>query len=302
MLAETIDACRNWSAEVDTDGVCWLCIDKSDSPVNVLSRDVLEEFEKIVGALRANPPSGVVIYSGKEKGFIAGADINEFPKLTSADEVTALVRRGQQGLNALSDLPCPTVAAIDGFALGGGLELALACDWRLAIDADQRTLGLPEVKLGLHPGFGGTVRAVNLVGVRQAMQLMLAGGSIAQKKGLKIGLIDKLTTTEAWRNDAKGLVGRPASDRKPPLLDRLLGFGPVRGLLASQLAKTVARRAKPDHYPAPYAIIDLWQRYGADGAAAYEAEAASFAKLVETPASRNLVRVYFLQERLKHST
>ena len=302
MLAETIDACRNWSAEIDADGVCWLCIDKFESPVNVLSRDVLEEFEKIVGALRATPPTGLVIYSGKDKGFIAGADINEFPQLTSVDEVRTLVRRGQQGLNALSDLPCPSVAAMDGFALGGGLELALACDWRIAVDVDQRTLGLPEVKLGLHPGFGGTVRAVNLVGVRQAMQMMLAGGSVAPKKALKIGLIDKLTTSETWRNDAQNLVRRQVSNRKPPLLDRLLGLRPVRGLLAGQLSKTVARRAKPEHYPAPYAIIDLWQQYGADGAAAYEAEAASFAKLVETPASRNLVRVYFLQERLKHST
>ena len=173
MLSETIAACRHWSAEFDSDGICWLCIDKQDSPVNVLSRGVLEEFESIIAATRAAPPAGLIIFSGKDNGFIAGADINEFPNMTSAEEVRKLVRRGQQCLNALEDLSCPTIAAIDGFALGGGCELAMACDIVLA--GPKAKFGQPEVKLGVIPGFGGTQRLVRRVGETVALDLCLTG-------------------------------------------------------------------------------------------------------------------------------
>ena len=190
---------RHWQLEIDVNGLGWLCLDMADSNINVLSQDVLIEFERIIGELSVNPPAGLIIFSGKDTGFIAGADINEFPKMESGDEAYVLMRRGHKMLEQLESLPCSTVAMIDGFALGGGLELALACNWRVAIGEDRPTLGLPEVQLGLHPGFGGTIRTVQLLGATQAMSLMLTGKSITPAKALKLGLIDRLATQENWR-------------------------------------------------------------------------------------------------------
>ena len=279
----------------------WLCLDKKDSSTNVLSLEVLTEFENIVEALSVDSPTGLIIYSGKDNGFIAGADINEFPRINNADDAYELMCRGHRILERLEDLPCNTVAVIDGFALGGGLELALACDWRIAVAEDRRTLGLPEVQLGLHPGFGGTVRTVRLLGVRQAMPMMLMGKSITPGKARRIGLIDRVTTRENWREAARSLATKAPPKRRPPIVDRILNLSAVRPAIAHRMAATVARRANKDHYPAPFAMLDLWRQYGARTKAAFDGEARSFAKLIESETSRNLVRVYFLQERLKHS-
>ena len=292
--------CRHWRMEIAADGLGWLCLDMADSRTNVLSQDVLIEFERIIGQLSTDPPTGLIIFSGKDSGFIAGADINEFPKMKSGNDAYELMRRGHSMLERLESLPCSTVAMINGFALGGGLELALACNWRVAIHEDRPTLGLPEVKLGLHPGFGGTVRTVRLLGATRAMSLMLTGKSITPGKARKIGLIDRVTDKENWRRVARTLAGKPALRRRQTIPNRMMNLAPARAILARQMRKTIRKRAIEAHYPAPYAMVDLWHRYGARSDDAFEAEARSFAALVETETSRNLVRVYFLQERLKH--
>ncbi len=292
---------RHWQLEIDVNGLGWLCLDMADSNINVLSQDVLIEFERIIGELSVNPPAGLIIFSGKDTGFIAGADINEFPKMESGDEAYVLMRRGHKMLEQLESLPCSTVAMIDGFALGGGLELALACNWRVAIEEDRPTLGLPEVQLGLHPGFGGTIRTVRLLGATQAMSLMLTGKSITPAKALKLGLIDRLATQENWRDVVRSVASEPVPTRRQTILNRMMNLSPVRAVLGRQMRKTIAKRAKKAHYPAPYAIVDLWCRYGATSRDAFDGEARSFAELVETETSRNLVRVYFLQEQLKHA-
>jgi 3-hydroxyacyl-CoA dehydrogenase/enoyl-CoA hydratase/3-hydroxybutyryl-CoA epimerase len=291
----------NWQLEVDSEGLAWLCLDKQSGSTNVLTREVLFELESVVAGLAAAPPTGLIIYSGKSNGFIAGADVNEFPDIDSEADAYDLVRRGQRIFDALEQLPCPSVAVIDGFALGGGLELALACTYRLAIAGDQRTLGLPEVQLGLHPGFGGTIRAVHLLGVRQAMPLMLTGKSVRPSTAQRIGLVDGLVSPEDWRVTAAKLTWSPPPRRSAPLIDRLLAIAPLRAIVAPLLRRQTAKQARIDFYPAPFAIIDLWHRYGARGKAAFEAEARSFARLIATPTSRNLVRVFFLQDRLKQS-
>jgi 3-hydroxyacyl-CoA dehydrogenase/enoyl-CoA hydratase/3-hydroxybutyryl-CoA epimerase len=168
----------HWRQETDSDGIIWLCIDKADASANVLSQDVLRELVSMLERLELDPPRGVVLHSGKRNGFVMGADINEFTSIESADQAYELIRLGQQVFDRLAALRCPTVAVINGFALGGGLELALACDYRLALHNKKPVIGLPEVQLGLHPGFGGTVRAVQIAGVRAAMQLMLTGKPI----------------------------------------------------------------------------------------------------------------------------
>ncbi|MDP6150416.1 MAG: 3-hydroxyacyl-CoA dehydrogenase NAD-binding domain-containing protein [Gammaproteobacteria bacterium] len=288
---------RNWTLETDPSDIAWLGLRTAGS-TNVLSRQVLLELDTVLDALYTAPPNGLIIFSPKETGFIAGADVNEFPELKSEDQAYEQVRAGQRVLDRLAALPFPTVAAIDGVALGGGLELALACDWRIAIESERSTLGLPEVQLGVHPGLGGTVRAVQVMGVRNAMQLMLTGKPIKPAKALRQKLVDRVTTRDSWRTDAAEFALRTPVSRRMPLPDLLLNLAPVRPLLAKILRKQVAVKANPGHYPAPQAIINLWQKYGA-GPPGFDAEALSFARLVFTPASQNLVRVFFLQDRLK---
>lgn len=290
---------KHWTSETGDDGIVWLCIDKADGGANVLSGEVLRELHQLIEPLAKAPPKGVVIHSGKSNGFVMGADINEFTKIENPEQAYELIRLGQQVLDQLEALPCPTVAAINGFALGGGLELAMACDYRIAIESDKRILGLPEVQLGIHPGFGGTVRAVQIAGVRPAMQLMLTGKPITVDKGRRIGLIDTITDADGWRSAAQALVAAKPPKRRAPFVERLLNLSPVRPFIRKVLIRQVAGKARKAHYPAPYAMIELWSRHGASPGTGYEAEARSIAELMCTSTSRNLVRVFFLQNRLK---
>lgn len=289
----------HWQRHDDPQGITWLTLDQVGNRSNTLSRAVLEELAGLLEAVHTAPPRGVVIASAKASGFIAGADIGEFEALTDAEEAYALVRKGQQVIERLAALPCPTVAMIEGHALGGGLELAMACRYRVCAEADQGTLGLPEVKLGIHPGFGGTLRSVQLVGVPAAMDMMLTGRSLRPARARSLGLVDRVVPVGELRRAARQMIQRRPSARREPLISRAMGLPGVRTLVARQMRAKVASRARPEHYPAPYAIIDLWQRHGAHGAAALDAEARSIAALFPTPTCRNLVRVYFLQERMK---
>jgi 3-hydroxyacyl-CoA dehydrogenase / enoyl-CoA hydratase / 3-hydroxybutyryl-CoA epimerase len=248
--------------------------------------------------LAQGQPKALIVTSAK-RGFIAGADIKEFVGIRTPDQAYELIRQGQQVLDKIAALPCPSIAAINGFALGGGLEVALACRYRVLVDDPSVTLGFPEVQLGVHPGFGGTVRAVQLAGPVAAMDLMLTGRTIRPKQALAMGLVDRLAPVEQLDKMAKQMALNPPSPRSPKFLHRLLNSALVRPILAGQMRSQVARRARPEHYPAPYAMIELWQRYGGKGPRAYEAEARSMAQLLCTPTSRNLVRVFFLQDRVK---
>ncbi len=290
---------QHWKTNTDDAGIVWLCLDKLDASANVLSSEVMLELNEILEPLEKTPPNGLIIYSGKPGSFVMGADIKEFVGIDSEDLAYELVSQGQQLFNRIEDLKCPSVAVINGVCLGGGLELAMACDYRIALDSSERILGLPEVKLGLHPGFGGTVRVVQICGVRAGMPIMLTGNSINVSKGRRIGLIDKITTDDDWRRTALDVVRSAKAKQRAPLLDRLLNLKPARSFVRNMLLKQVRGKARKEHYPAPYAMIDLWAAVGASSKTGYEAEARSFAKLMCTSASRNLVRVFFLQSRLK---
>ncbi|MCZ6561116.1 MAG: 3-hydroxyacyl-CoA dehydrogenase NAD-binding domain-containing protein [Gammaproteobacteria bacterium] len=289
----------HWQSETDNAGIVWLCIDKEDSSANVLSGPVLEQLAHILEPYETAPPRGLIIYSGKSNGFVMGADINEFTTINDPDEAYRLIRLGQQILDRLEGLTCPTVAVINGFALGGGLELAMACDFRLAHRLEKPVIGLPEVQLGLHPGFGGTVRAVRLAGVRAAMQLMLTGKSITVSKARRQGLVDRICDPSDWKKAASELVESDSARSGASLMDRLLNLAPVRPFIARTLRKQVATKARPEHYPAPYAIIDLWAEFGASPKTGYDAEARSMAQLMCSDTARNLIRVFFLQNRMK---
>ncbi|HUN25376.1 MAG TPA: 3-hydroxyacyl-CoA dehydrogenase NAD-binding domain-containing protein [Steroidobacteraceae bacterium] len=288
-----------WKMERDAEAIVWLTLDKPGASTNVLAREVLRELDALIGPLATDPPRGVVIGSAKTSGFIAGADIKEFTALGSAEEGFELARSGQLVLERLGELRCPTVAAIHGYALGGGLELALACRYRIAVNDERLSLGLPEVQLGIHPGFGGTVRSVRLLGVRPAMQMMLTGRPVRAERALRIGLVDRLVAAHELTAVAREFVLHPPVRRSAPLLERLLGLGPLRPLVRSRLEKQVAAKTRREHYPAPFAMIELWRRYGARGEAAYIAEARSIAELFGTETAHNLVRLFLLQDRLK---
>lgn len=290
---------RAWASETDTDGIVWLHFDKPGTSTNVLSRDTVIELDSVLKSLAASPPRGLVIRSAKKSGFIAGADVREFSELRDEAQAVEMVRAAHRVFASLENLPCPSVAIIDGFALGGGLELALACTYRIGVKGEKFSIGLPEVMLGIHPGFGGTVRAVQRAGVRVAMEMMLTGKTLRADKAKRAGLIDRLVFPADAEAAARELIARKPKPRKAPLLDRILSLPLARGIVKKQLTAQVRAKARPEHYPAPYAIIDLWTRHGARGSAAYDAEARSIAHLMVGPTSRNLVRVFGLQERLK---
>ncbi len=288
----------DWRIERDADDIAWLCFDKAGASTNVLSGQVMLELGEQLGALAASPPRGLVIYSAKQSGFIAGADIKEFTALKTPLDAFQMIRRGQLVLEQLEKLPCSSVALINGFCLGGGLELALACRYRVGIDDDRLSLGLPEVKLGIHPGFGGTVRSTRLVGVTHAMSFMLNGRNVHAHEALQMGLVDRLVTGDNAKQTARALLLNPPPVKSAPFGQKLLAFGPLRPFIAGMLTKQVASRVRRDHYPAPYAIIDLWKKYAGSNAM-YVQEAHSIARLMVHDTARNLVRVFLLQDRLK---
>ncbi|HRP35882.1 MAG TPA: 3-hydroxyacyl-CoA dehydrogenase NAD-binding domain-containing protein [Gammaproteobacteria bacterium] len=290
---------KHWNLRRDEDGIAWLCFDKADASTNVLSREVMVELNDQLAALEKKLPKAVVIHSGKKSGFIAGADIKEFTGLRDADEAYEMVRSGQHVLDRLEALNCPTIALINGFALGGGLELALACRYRIINDDPKTVIGLPEVKLGIHPGFGGTVRSIRLAGPLKAMDMMLTGKNIRPKQARAMGLVDEVVPARHLERAARMMALKPPRPRQLPLKERLMNAAPARRVLSGVLEKQVAKKARRDHYPAPYAIIDLWKDYGDKPALMMEKEARSIAALFLSDTSRNLVRVFLLQDKLK---
>jgi 3-hydroxyacyl-CoA dehydrogenase/enoyl-CoA hydratase/3-hydroxybutyryl-CoA epimerase len=291
---------QHWKLSTDEAGIVWLGFDQADSGTNTLGSAVMQELAHAVEHVRASKPCALIMYSEKKNAFAAGADINEFKKLENEFQAFDLIRAGQRVLDDIAALPCPTVAVIHGFALGGGLELALACRYRIAADDPKTQLGFPEVKLGIHPGFGGTVRSVNVMGVTAAMKIMLTGHSLKAKQALKQGLVDRLASADEIKEHAANLALKPPSPRRAPFMQRVLDMAPLRPFVAKQLRKQTAAKVREDHYPAPYAIIRLWQQDGGRlRPESFEAEAHSIARLMCGETARNLVRVFFLQNRLK---
>jgi 3-hydroxyacyl-CoA dehydrogenase/enoyl-CoA hydratase/3-hydroxybutyryl-CoA epimerase len=288
---------RNFKLTRDSDGIAWLLFDRADSSANTLSAEVMEEFDRIVASLESERPAGLVIRSAKPSGFIAGADVNEFRGASDAGAVETEIGRAHEVIDRLEALKVPCVAVIHGFCLGGGLEVALACDTRIAIDGAR--FGFPEVMLGLHPGLGGTARFTHLVSPVEAMTMMLTGKTIDARKAKSLGLVDAVTQERHVRNAVKDAVfGRLRSHRQGTVA-RLMNAGFARGFLASRMRSEVRKSARKDHYPAPYALVDLWERHGGDRAAMLQAEKKSFARLMVTPTAQNLIRVFFLREQMK---
>ncbi len=288
---------RHFKLTRDGDGIAWLLFDREGASANTLSAEVMGEFEQVLTALESERPAGLVIRSAKKSGFIAGADVNEFRGASDAGPVEAAIMRAHAVIDRLEALRVPSVAVIHGFCLGGGLEVALACESRIAID--NARFGFPEVMLGLHPGLGGTVRFTRLVNPMQAMTLMLTGRTIDARRAKALGLVDAVTQERHVAAAARDAVFGRLKRARPGVLNTLLNSAPARGLLASRMRKEAAKAASPEHYPAPYGLIDLWEKHGGDKAAMLQAEKSSFARLMVTPSAQNLIRVFFLREQMK---
>ncbi|KON81380.1 3-hydroxyacyl-CoA dehydrogenase NAD-binding domain-containing protein [Azoarcus sp. PA01] len=279
-------------------GVAWLHLDRADAATNTLSRDVLDELAAVFAALEAQPPKGLVIASAKPAGFVAGADIEEFTRLDSPQAARDLVGRGWELFNRLARLRFPTLALIRGHCLGGGLELALACRYRVVVDEPATKLALPEVMLGIVPAWGGMKRLPETIGAPAALELMLTGKSVDARRAKQLGLADECVPPRVMENAARLLVLSGQRRRKPPLKLRLMN-GPLKSVVADRARKQVAAKAPREHYPAPYAIIDIWQRFGGNALAVPAGDPASLEAIFRSPTAKNLIRVFFLQERLK---
>jgi 3-hydroxyacyl-CoA dehydrogenase/enoyl-CoA hydratase/3-hydroxybutyryl-CoA epimerase len=285
---------QHWQLEVDSDGIAWATLDKAGESTNSLSSVVMNELGLLLDQLETYPPKGLIFRSGKPAGFIAGADIQEFTQLDTPEKGIALVSRGWTLFNRLAVVPYPTLALVRGHCLGGGLELALACRYLLAVDEPGTKMGLPEVMLGIVPGWGGMLRLPQRIGAQAALDMMLTGKNLDAKRAKRLGLADDCVPPRVMDSAAKILLLSNTPRRPLPFIQRLLN-GPLKSVVANGAKKQVASRARREHYPAPYAIIDIWAKYNGNALAAPEL----IDSIVRSPTARNLVRVFFMQERLK---
>ena len=291
-------ALRHWKLERDADGLAWATLDVADASTNTLGGAVMGELAGLLDELDRQPPKGLVIRSGKAAGFIAGADIDEFSRIDSPAAARALVERGWNLFNRLAALPYPTLALVRGHCLGGGLELALACRYRIAVDEPATRMALPEVMLGIYPAWGGMLRLPRLIGPAAALDLMLTGKGVDARKAKRLGLADDCVPPRVMDSAARLTLLSGRAPRELPLMQRLLN-GPLKAVVARQARRQTAAKVRPGHYPAPFAIIDIWARHGGNALAVPADAPASLEAIFRSPTAKNLVRVFHLQERLK---
>ena len=291
---------KHWKLSTDIDNVVWLSLDREGESTNSLSLEVLSELGVIVDTLETNAPAGLVLQSAKPGSFIVGADVREFDDYDDADMASDGIDQVHRLFNRIEALPFPKVVVIDGFCLGGGLELALAFDYRIATNVEHTRLGFPEIKLGIYPGFGGSARSVQQAGASNAMQLMLSTRNLRAGAARAMGLVDELVGAHgSLRWAARRAIKQGRKSRKPGQLKRLQNFAPARPILARLMRKQVAARANPEHYPAPFELIEAWERYGDDPQRMMAEESERVGKLITGATSKSLRRVFFLMERLK---
>ncbi len=299
---------KHWRLEqtpntADIGGPAFLYFDKSyadgSESTNTFSSEALHELGDVCAQLKVNPPKALAILSAKENGFAAGADIDEFTRITRADQAFAFTKLGCDVFDQVAALPFPTLAMIHGFCMGGGTELALACRYRIMDDGAKSKMALPEVMLGIVPGWGGAKRMPQLIGAAQALDLMLTGRGVDGKKAKRMGLVDDVTPRRHFLNAAKVFLAKPRAPHQPAFKDAISNWPIIRGWVANMSRKKVAQRARKDHYPAPYAIIDLWEKFGGDPRVVPAGDPISIQSLFSHPTAPNLIRIFKLQDRLK---
>ena len=291
---------QHWRLEHDLDGIAWLYIDRSDENVNSLSSAVLGELDEIITQLESQAPTGLVLMSGKPKQFIVGADVREFDATKDVSVLQGGIRRVHGLFERIEKLSFPTIVAIEGYCLGGGLELSLCFDWRIALDADHTRIGFPEVNLGIYPGYGGSGRSISAIGGLKAMEIMLTGRMLRARAARGLGLVDQTVSVHgSLRWAARRAVLRKRKHKLKGLTAKMSTFGPARKFLAGQMRKQTRRKARPEHYPAPYRLIDEFEAHGDSQHRMIRAEAENIPELLVGETSTNLRRVFRLMELLK---
>lgn len=304
MIQPQMPETRNWRFQRDIEQIGWLTIDAAGAPVNTLSREAIMELESLVTRFEelaeTGELAGVVLLSGKNSGFIAGADISEFDAMSDFSVLPEALRRTHALFERIEKLKIPMVAGIHGFCLGGGLELALACHYRIAVNDEKTRIGFPEVNLGIFPGFGGTGRSIRQAGPVEAMQIMLTGKMLRAGAARGMNLVDKLVRHRdmlAW--EARKAVLQKRRSTPAPMVKRVMAMGPLRAQIAGKMRQQAGKKARPEHYPAPYALIDLFEKHGNDWRAMIRGEIDAFVPLMGSDTATNLRRVFFASEALK---
>ncbi|OEE39829.1 fatty acid oxidation complex subunit alpha FadJ [Vibrio anguillarum] len=294
---------------IDEQNIAWLAIDVPGEKMNTLQAAFAQEMQEVFATLEAQKTSlkGMVIHSLKPDNFIAGADVRMLNACQSASEAQALAKQGQEMFQTLSDLPFPVVAAIHGPCLGGGLELALACHYRVCSDADITRLGLPEVQLGLLPGSGGTQRLPRLIGLLPSLDLILTGKQLRAKKAKQLGVIDACVAETILLDVAKKYVldnsGKKRHQANTSAKEKLISHTQLgRKLIFDQAAKKTKQKTR-GNYPAADAILEVI-RHGLDRGlkAGLELEAKRFGDLVMSSESKALRSIFFATTEMKKET
>lgn len=295
---------HDWRYDVDFERIAWAVFDREGESANALGQRPLEELARIVDLVEAGARDGsvrgLVILSGKEKGFIVGADIREFANLKTEEEVVAALQPVNAMLDRIEAMPVPVVAAIHGVCVGGGLELALACHYRIATRDESTKVGFPEVKLGIFPGFNGTARAIRQAGAMAGMQAMLKGSMIRASAAKAQGFLDQLVDSKgALRWAARKAVLQNRKSKPKRGFASLMAKWPARGFVAGKMRDATKKKVREDHYPAPFRLIDLFEEHGGSFEEMKRHETPAFAPLMVSDTSLNLRRVFFLSEALK---
>ena len=295
----------------EADGIVTLTFDLPGEKVNKLSTPVMMELKEHLEKLQKSNAKFVVFKSAKPKIFIAGADIEEIQKLKTEEEVKYAVTNGQTIFNMIEDLPMPTMALVNGACAGGGCELILACDYRIASEDSSTRIGLPETQLGILPGFGGCVRLPRTIGIQAALDVILAGKLLNAKKAQKVGLVDYVVHPNLLESFAQKEIAKILKDGKGKRRKTFKAKGFVAGLLEGPLksvvfskAKEATLKASKGHYPAPLAALEVIRKtYGmSDRTRALEVECEHFIKCATTDISKNLIHVFYLTEMVKKSS
>lgn len=293
---------KNWEIKKDNQQIIWLGINVKEKSTNVLSSETLNELNSILQDIsQLDNVLGLVIHSLKDNGFIAGADVHEFANFNKNEQVIEFLRKGQSVFAKLESLPMPKVAIIHGFCMGGGLELALACDYRIATNASNTKIGLPEVMLGIHPGWGGTVRLPKLIGGYNALsQVILTGKPLNFKRAQDLGVIDDAVPLRQLKRAAQYFICNKPNKHKPNFIHSLTNFSCARKVISRLLRHVVSKKINIEHYPAPFAIIDLWEKDGGMHDRSYLKEADSVQNLIESgQTAKNLTKLFLIKDRLK---
>lgn len=299
----TSNSYQNFNVKHNDHGVCRVILDVPDRPLNVLNHSVMTELEEIIAGLENDlDVSLLVISSGKESGFLAGADVEQIQRLAETGCPDKLLKRGQDLFTRIEKLPMKTLAVIHGPCLGGGLELALACDYRIARDNSSTVIGLPEIKLGLIPGWGGTQRLPCLVGVKQALKLILTGKHLSASEAEKVGLVDRAVLPSQWRDTTQSAIQDLCQAEPYFRRDRKLGIGnwlmesnPIgRAMVFAAARKKVALQS--ENYPALDAAIRSVEASFHRGIDGFEVERDEFSCLLGTTTNRSLMDLFFSRE------